>query len=86
MPTINHNALPSVSNQRLNSYVDASVLPTTGEAYFGVVVLSSDGTFFAAKNGSLNCMNDPHLAEALAIKEALFWFIERGWGTFNSSL
>ncbi|XP_019169469.1 PREDICTED: uncharacterized protein LOC109165240 [Ipomoea nil] len=32
----------------------------------------------AAKSGPLRCLNDPHLAEALAVKEALSWSREKG--------
>lgn len=59
--------------------VDAAVFSELGLAYYGVVILDRDGGFIAAKNGPLRCLNDAHLAEALAIKEALSWVKDRGF-------
>ncbi|XP_019184990.1 PREDICTED: uncharacterized protein LOC109179969 [Ipomoea nil] len=38
--------------------------------------LDSTGSYMAAKNGPLRCLNDAHLAEALAFKEALSWVMD----------
>ncbi|XP_019195011.1 PREDICTED: uncharacterized protein LOC109188829 [Ipomoea nil] len=47
-------------------YVDAGYREDTGEATYGIVLLSPGGTFIAAKNGRLsNCLS-PFMAEALA--------------------
>ncbi|XP_031104996.1 uncharacterized protein LOC116009931 [Ipomoea triloba] len=37
------------------------------------------GDFFAAKNGNFHCHNDVHLAESMAVKEALSWAKDRAW-------
>lgn len=63
----------------LKVYVNATVFLDTGHAYYGVVVMDSFGGFIAAKNGPLRCLNDAHLVEALAIKEALSWVKCRGF-------
>ncbi|XP_031095273.1 uncharacterized protein LOC115999571 [Ipomoea triloba] len=57
----------------LKVYVDAAVFPDIRRAFYGVVVNDGHGVFVAATNGHLQCLADPHLAEALAIKEALSW-------------
>ncbi|XP_019162200.1 PREDICTED: uncharacterized protein LOC109158758 [Ipomoea nil] len=58
-------------------YVDAGYREDTGEATYGIVLLSPGGTFIAAKNGRLsNCLS-PFIAEALACKEALSWLLEK---------
>ncbi|XP_019182382.1 PREDICTED: receptor-like protein 12 [Ipomoea nil] len=62
----------------MNIYVDATVFGDTDEAYFGVFVVDSNGEFVAAKNGPIRCLSDVHLAEALAVKEALSWVKELG--------
>ncbi|XP_019182124.1 PREDICTED: uncharacterized protein LOC109177267 [Ipomoea nil] len=60
-------------------YVDAAVFPVTHEACFGVFLQSADGEYIAAKNGPIQCMDDIHLAEAVAVKEALSWVKEKGF-------
>ncbi|XP_019179708.1 PREDICTED: uncharacterized protein LOC109174921 [Ipomoea nil] len=58
-------------------YVDAGYQEDTGEATYGIVLLSPEGSFLAAKNGRLsNCLS-PFMAEALACKEALSWLLEK---------
>ncbi|XP_019189517.1 PREDICTED: uncharacterized protein LOC109183944 [Ipomoea nil] len=52
-------------------YVDAGYREDTGEATYGIVLLSPEGSFFGGKNGRLpNCLS-PFMAETLACKEAL---------------
>jgi len=60
-------------------FVDASVYSNVNHAYFGFVILISIGNYWAARNGPLRCMNDVHLAEALAVKEALLWVKDQGY-------
>ncbi|XP_019171115.1 PREDICTED: uncharacterized protein LOC109166684 [Ipomoea nil] len=62
---------------RPRCYVDAGYRHATGEASFGVVLLSLNGTFMAAWNGRLPTCFSPFMAEALACKEALSWLLER---------
>ncbi|XP_031105168.1 uncharacterized protein LOC116010045 [Ipomoea triloba] len=52
---------------------------TVGEGILKVFVDAAMvvGEFVAAKNGSLRCHKDVHLAEAMAIKEALSWAKDR---------
>ncbi|XP_019168337.1 PREDICTED: uncharacterized protein LOC109164040 [Ipomoea nil] len=57
--------------------VDAAVFPNDGLASYGVVLKDSDGNYVAVKNGPIRCVQDAHLAEAIAIKEALSWAYER---------
>lgn len=59
--------------------VDAILFPNRGKASFRVFILSSYGNFLATKNGSVNGLNDPHLAEALGVKEALTQLKDSGW-------
>ncbi|XP_019155028.1 PREDICTED: uncharacterized protein LOC109151883 [Ipomoea nil] len=74
----NINTLPGDSPGTMNIYVDATVFGDTDEAYFGVFVVDSNGEFVAVKNGPIRCLSDVHLAEALAVKEALSWVKELG--------
>nr|GMD55825.1 uncharacterized protein LOC109151883 [Ipomoea batatas] len=60
-------------------FVDAAVFSNPECAYYGYVVLNPNGLFVAARNGTLGCMNDVHLAEALAVKEDLLWVKGRGF-------
>ncbi|XP_019158174.1 PREDICTED: uncharacterized protein LOC109154890 [Ipomoea nil] len=64
-------------------YVDAGYREDTGEATYGIVLLSPEGSFLAAKNGRLsNCLS-PFMAEALACKEALSWLLEKNITTVS---
>ncbi|XP_019178363.1 PREDICTED: uncharacterized protein LOC109173576 [Ipomoea nil] len=47
--------------------------------FYGVVVFDDGGRYVAAKSGPIRCLKDPHLAEAMAIKEALSWILLQGW-------
>ncbi|XP_019199894.1 PREDICTED: uncharacterized protein LOC109193508 [Ipomoea nil] len=51
--------------------VDAALF--TDGAGFGAVVRSHEGRFIAAKGGRLGCIQDPLLAEAYAVEQALDW-------------
>ncbi|XP_031129134.1 uncharacterized protein LOC116030878 [Ipomoea triloba] len=59
-------------------YVDAAVFPNDEQAYYGIVILNHDGGYVAAKNGSFRGMSNVHLAEDMAVKEALSWAKDRG--------
>ncbi|XP_019176857.1 PREDICTED: uncharacterized protein LOC109172162 [Ipomoea nil] len=59
-------------------YVEAAVFPDQDLASYGVVIKGNNGNFISVKNGPVRCFNDAHLAEAIAIKEALSWANERG--------
>ncbi|XP_019151064.1 PREDICTED: uncharacterized protein LOC109147861 [Ipomoea nil] len=62
---------------RPRCFVDASFRHATGEASYGVVLLSPDGSFIAARNRILPICFSPFMAEAMACKEALSCLIER---------
>ncbi|XP_019164343.1 PREDICTED: uncharacterized protein LOC109160510 [Ipomoea nil] len=49
-------------------YVDAGFLQDTGEAMYGIVLLSSEGSFMAARKGKLPACFSPLMAEALALR------------------
>ncbi|XP_019168538.1 PREDICTED: uncharacterized protein LOC109164462 [Ipomoea nil] len=78
-----HPALPAphrpehAHHARPRCFVDASFHHATGEASYGVVLISPDGSFVAARNGTLPTCFSPFMAEAMACKEALSWLIER---------
>ncbi|XP_019181376.1 PREDICTED: uncharacterized protein LOC109176397 [Ipomoea nil] len=73
------NNLPMVSSAIMDTeVVRIEVDADNNEAYYGIVISDGDGVFMAAKNGKLCCLNDPHLAEAMAVKEALSWAKARG--------
>jgi len=67
------------SEDEVRIFVDAAVFSNPERAFFGCVVLGLNGDFLAARNGDLRCMNDAHLAEALAVKEALSWVKDKGY-------
>lgn len=48
--------------------VDEAVFPETQTVYYSA----------AAKNGPARSMSNPQLMEAMAIKEALSWILDRG--------
>ncbi|XP_019178261.1 PREDICTED: uncharacterized protein LOC109173479 [Ipomoea nil] len=60
----------------LKCNVDAALFAT--EAGFGAVVRNHDGCFVAAKGGRLGYIQDPLLAEASAIAQALGWLQSLG--------
>ncbi|XP_019158006.1 PREDICTED: uncharacterized protein LOC109154734 [Ipomoea nil] len=55
----------------LKCNVDAAIL--ADNVGFGATIRDHGGRFVAAKNGRLVCNWDPLMAEACAVKEALFW-------------
>ncbi|XP_019182998.1 PREDICTED: uncharacterized protein LOC109177942 [Ipomoea nil] len=59
--------------------VDASLQQNGDIGFYGVVVFDDGGRYVAAKSGLIRCLKDPHLAEAMAIKEALSWILSQGW-------
>ncbi|XP_019173613.1 PREDICTED: uncharacterized protein LOC109169222 [Ipomoea nil] len=61
----------------LRCYVDAGFQQGTGEATYGIVLISQEESFIAAKNGKSPFCFSPLMAEALAYKEALSWLLER---------
>ncbi|XP_019164639.1 PREDICTED: uncharacterized protein LOC109160848 [Ipomoea nil] len=73
------NSLPVVDPGIMSIYVDATVYNADAEAYYGVFVMDSSREFVAAKNGLIRCLNNAHLAEALAVKKALSWVKELGF-------
>ncbi|XP_019168926.1 PREDICTED: uncharacterized protein LOC109164834 [Ipomoea nil] len=77
--TTTANASPmDVAPGTMMIYVDAAVFVDLREAYVGVYMTNSAGDYVAAKNGSIRCLNDVLLVEAMAVKEALSWAKERG--------
>ncbi|XP_019183824.1 PREDICTED: uncharacterized protein LOC109178739 [Ipomoea nil] len=58
-------------------YADAGYRPATGEATYGAVLLSHQGTFVAVTSGKLSGAFSAVMAEALACKEALSWLKDR---------
>ncbi|XP_019154330.1 PREDICTED: uncharacterized protein LOC109150809 [Ipomoea nil] len=65
--------MPEIEPYGLRCYFDAGYRQHTGEATFGVVLLSHEGVFMAASAGTLPGAFSPIMAEALACKEALSW-------------
>ncbi|XP_031111871.1 uncharacterized protein LOC116015844 [Ipomoea triloba] len=59
----------------LKCNVDAAI--HSAGATFGAVLRNHEGLFVAALSGQLHCSQDPYLAEALAVKEALSWIKSR---------
>ncbi|KAL6502919.1 hypothetical protein OROHE_024087 [Orobanche hederae] len=57
--------------------VDAALFLGTMMVGYGVVLWVVDGDFAAAKNGQINCIQDPLLAEVMATREALSWLKEK---------
>ncbi|CAH9096228.1 unnamed protein product, partial [Cuscuta epithymum] len=57
---------------------DAAIFPQTRQVGYGIILRDDQGKFIAARNGFLNCHQDPLLAESMACKEALSWLINRG--------
>ncbi|XP_019150693.1 PREDICTED: uncharacterized protein LOC109147547 [Ipomoea nil] len=86
-PYANRHANPAIANRQpdpssgdatiptdvMQLYVDAAVFKDTNQASFGVVMLNNIDVYVATLSGPVRCMNDVHLAEAFAIKEALSW-------------
>ncbi|XP_019151874.1 PREDICTED: uncharacterized protein LOC109148594 [Ipomoea nil] len=70
------------THHRPRCYLDAGYKQPTREATYGVVLLSHDGSFIAAKSGNLPSAFSPLMAEALACKEALSWLKDRNILTF----
>ncbi|XP_019163544.1 PREDICTED: uncharacterized protein LOC109159890 [Ipomoea nil] len=62
-----------LSIDSLHIFVDAAVFPESHEASYGIFIKYSNGVFFGAGHGPMNCLDDAHLAESMAIKEALLW-------------
>ncbi|XP_019158464.1 PREDICTED: uncharacterized protein LOC109155202 [Ipomoea nil] len=64
-------------NTRPKCFFDAGIKQQTGEATYGIVLISHDGAFVAATNSKLASSLSPLMAEALACKEALSWLRAR---------
>ncbi|XP_019160731.1 PREDICTED: uncharacterized protein LOC109157286 [Ipomoea nil] len=75
----NPNTVPIHNADSVSVFVDAGIFSDTGEAYYDIFVQDGNGTFAGAKNGHVKCLNDAHLEEALAIREALSWLKDRGF-------
>ncbi|EEF36189.1 conserved hypothetical protein [Ricinus communis] len=58
--------------------MDASIYLTKGNIAFGMVTRDADGRFLEARNGLINAIMDPLLAEALSCREALSWLKTAG--------
>ncbi|VFQ95991.1 unnamed protein product [Cuscuta campestris] len=61
------------SGQVQHCFVDAALFSQVGEVGFGAVLLDPGGRFVKALNGTIPCSQDPLLAEAIAVREALAW-------------
>lgn len=59
--------------------VDVVIFHGQEKRGFRVVILDRDGKFMAAVNGPIERVIDPHLAEAIACREAMAWVKERGY-------
>ncbi|XP_019155722.1 PREDICTED: uncharacterized protein LOC109152477 [Ipomoea nil] len=68
---------PELHDNHMRCYVDAGYRQGTGEATYGIVLLSPGGSFIAAKSGRSPSCFSPLMAEALAFKEAMSWLIGR---------
>nr|GLL42085.1 uncharacterized protein LOC109178743 [Ipomoea trifida] len=53
--------------------VNVGLQPQYGTTAYGFIITSVQGAFLIAKNGPLWCAQDPLMAEAMAIQEALTW-------------
>nr|GMD26765.1 uncharacterized protein LOC109146933 [Ipomoea batatas] len=65
---------PPIGMMKVN--VDAALFPEEGKVGFGFIVCDHDKQFVAASRGTLNCINNPQVAEAMAIKEVLTWIMD----------
>nr|GMD60360.1 uncharacterized protein LOC109158091 [Ipomoea batatas] len=68
-------AIPQNYHEGLNwrCMVDVGLQPQYGTTTYGFIITSVQGAFLIAKNGPLWCAQDPLMAEAMAIQEALTW-------------
>ncbi|VFQ72682.1 unnamed protein product [Cuscuta campestris] len=66
------------SEQVQHCFVDAALFPQVGEVGFGAVLLDPGGRFVKAFNGTIPCSQDPLLAEAIVVREALAWLKREG--------
>ncbi|XP_031095097.1 uncharacterized protein LOC115999383 [Ipomoea triloba] len=68
-----------LSSNTITIHVDAAVFPDRDDGFVAVVAHEGGSRSVAAMNGSVRCLQNPILAEALAIKEALSWAKNNGW-------
>lgn len=68
-----------LSSNTITIHVDAAVFPDRDDGFVAAVAHEGGSRFVAAMNGSVRCLQNPILAEALAIKEALSWAKNNGW-------
>ncbi|XP_031095241.1 uncharacterized protein LOC115999536 [Ipomoea triloba] len=78
------NSLHAVSGDNdlgdlIHIHVDATVNPSEEDGYVAAVVHEGNGDYLAARSSKVRCLHDPHLAEAIAIKEALSWAKDCDW-------
>nr|GMD63630.1 uncharacterized protein LOC109146988 [Ipomoea batatas] len=66
-----HGETVTVGEGILKVFVDAAVFPNSDHAYYRIVVTDGGGDFVAAKNGSLRCHKDVHLAALFVIRNFL---------------
>ncbi|XP_019191685.1 PREDICTED: uncharacterized protein LOC109186206 [Ipomoea nil] len=76
-PTIVDNGVTPQALYFIN--VDATIFAERNEGGVAAVVHDRQGTFIAGRNKTVRCLQDPHLAEAMGIKEALSCAMECGW-------
>jgi len=67
------------SSDVVKVFVEATTFSDPEQAFFGCMVMDSDGNFLAARYGPIRCLNDAHLAEAVVVKEAFSWVKDRGY-------
>nr|GMC86628.1 uncharacterized protein LOC109158421 [Ipomoea batatas] len=73
-PSVTH----APGHNMLVCHVDAGIDFASRCVTYGAFLTTAHGGFLAAINGSLDCVLDPMLAEAMACKEALKWIKSRG--------
>ncbi|KAL8119408.1 hypothetical protein AgCh_016796 [Apium graveolens] len=61
--------------------VDAAIFQDKGSSGFGIIARDHDGWLILARSLTTPEVLNPTLAEAIAIKEALSWTMERGWSS-----
>nr|GMD14343.1 uncharacterized protein LOC109158421 [Ipomoea batatas] len=66
------------SSSSLVCRVDVGIDTATNRLSFKTYLVDSDGGFMAAINGSLDCVLNHLMVEAMACKEALKWIKSRG--------
>nr|GMC88955.1 receptor-like protein 12 [Ipomoea batatas] len=74
-----HESVVEASSDVVKVFVEATTFSDPEQAFFGCMVMDSDGNFLAARYGPIRCLNDAHLAEVVVVKEVFSWVKDRGY-------